>query len=263
MLPAQEPLFTAQNRGFKYGDGVFETIKVYNETIPLAAYHFDRLFISLLLLKINAAHINTSLLTAQILELCRMNQCLASARVRLAVYRNEDNTAGYVIEAVSLDEAISQWNDNGFTIDVFPDVRKSMDALANLKTANYLPYILADIYSKEKGLDECIIRNNHNHICDASKANIFLISKKDIYTPALHQGCVNGVMRRYLVAQLKAYGYEVHQTEIDETFLQSADEVFLTNALIGMRWVKQFRARQYDCTESKHIYQQTVAPLFA
>lgn len=262
MLPAQEPLFTAQNRGFKYGDGVFETIKIYRQTILLAHYHFDRLFLGLQLLKINIADLNTTLLTAQILELCRMNHCLASARVRLAVYRNDDNDAAYAIEATPLDEAVNRWNDTGFTIDIFPDVRKSIDALANVKTANYLPYILADIYCKENGLDECLVLNTQNHICDAAKANVFLIADKDIYTPALHQGCISGVLRRYMVEQLKAHGYAVHQAEIEVALLQSADEVFLTNAIMDMRWVKQFRNKQYGCTEGRNIYRQIISKLY-
>ena len=263
ILPADEAIFTAQNRGFKYGDGVFETIKVYNGTMPWAAYHFERLAQSLLLLKMQLPpSVDLAILQAQILELCRINHCLSSARVRLAVYRQADENAAYVIEALMLDDTAHIWQEAGLTIDVFPDAQKPTDAYANLKTANYLPYVLADIYCKEKGLDECVVLNSFGHISDASKANVFAVKDGEIYTPALHQGCVNGVMRRYLLDKAKAYGYIVHQSTMEEDFLLEADEVFLTNAIRGMRWVKQLREKAYGFAIARQLYHQVLWPVY-
>ena len=263
ILPAGEAVFTVQNRGFKYGDGVFETIKVYNGNMPWAAYHFERLWQSLLLLKMQLPpSITPALLQAQVAELCRINHCLASGRVRLAVYREAGENAAYVIEALALDSSAHIWQEKGLTMDIFPDVRKSTDAFANLKTANYLPYVLADIYSREKGLDECVVLNTTGHICDASKANVFAVKDGEIYTPALHQGCVNGVMRRYLLDKAKAYGYIVHQSTMDEDFLFEANEVFLTNAIMGLRWIKQFRQKPYGFAIARQLYHQLLRPVY-
>ena len=131
------PVFAAGNRGFRYGDGVFETIKVFREKILLQEYHFDRLFTSLTLLKINPAESFTrEILSKQILELCSKNNCIASARVRIAVYREDENRMGFVIEAFSLDENVNQLNEEGWRITIFPMARKSCDAFGNLKSAN-------------------------------------------------------------------------------------------------------------------------------
>ena len=262
MLDADQPLFNAQNRSFRYGDGVFETIKVFQNSINLADYHFERLFTSLRLLQIQTNEDFTSdELSKNIIELCRLNECSDLARVRLSVFRSGDNKAGFVIEAFPLSVESTELNKNGFTIGLYPFARKQCDSFANLKTANYLAYVMAELYARERGWDESIVLNTNNKISDASKANIFLIIKNEIYTPALHQGCINGVMRRFIIEQLKESGYLINQTEVDENMLQNADEVFLTNAIIGIKWVEQFRGKQFICSGTTDIYKQIVAKI--
>jgi branched-chain amino acid aminotransferase len=87
--------------------------------------------------------------------------------------------------------------------------------------------------------------NTENNLCDASKANIFLLVKDEVYTPALHQGCVNGVKRRFIIEEFKKRGIVAHQQVVDEQLLSEADEVFLTNAINDIRWVKSFRDKTY------------------
>lgn len=253
MLKKNEPVFTASNRGFKYGDGVFETMRLQKGRLHLAAYHFDRLFASLELLQIPVAFSPVEI-TERAEELCKVNGCADQARVRLAVYRSESGEGAYCIEAAELPEEKTLWNDQGWSIDVYPYARKGQDVFANLKTANYLPYVMADRYAAEKGLDEAIVLNSHGLLCDASKANLFLIMENSILTPALHQGCVNGVMRRYVIEEAKRKGYTLKQAEVSIEDLQSAEEVFLTNALQGIKWVARFREKDYPCEQTRRLY---------
>lgn len=262
-FPENTPLFTAQNRSFKYGDGVFETMKIYKATILLEQYHFERLFVSLDILKIDVDEfLDKTKLTFQILNLCKQNNCIELARIRLAVFRNENNKAGYVIEAMPLSVEANEWNKEGLKIDLYPYARKSADVFSNLKTANFLPYILADKFAKEKNLDDVIVLNAANNICDTSKANIFLIKGKDILTPALSQGCINGVMRRFLINEFEKIGYAVYQKEITEDGLYNADEVFLTNAIVGMKWVKAFRQKKYFSDVASSIYRKQFSAMY-
>lgn len=261
LKPENEPVFTIQNRGFKYGDGVFETIKVWKGDMPFANLHFERLFSSLKLLKIHHG-LTQVLLTNLIIELCKKNGCDHLGRVRLAVYRNENNAAGFVIEAIALHEESNGWNEKGLIIDLYPYARKSKDAFANLKSANFLPYVLAGIFASENNLDDSILLNADHHICDTSKANIFLVKNHQLFTPALHQGCVNGVMRRFLIDHCKLLGFKVHQQEITNEDLTNAEEVFLTNAIYGMRWVRSFRDRNYANAITASIYRQLVATIY-
>lgn len=259
----QPTLFTPQNRSFRYGDGIFETIKIFRGKILLADYHFDRLLTSLSLLKINPSFFLTrDKMQENILELCKLNNCENSARVRLAVYREEDNNAGFVVEANFLEANINSLNEEGWRIDIYPLVRKSCDAFANLKSANYLPYVLCGIYADENKLDECLVLNSNNKLCDASKANIFLILNKEVFTPALHQGCVNGVKRRFIIERLKKSGIVTRQTTIDEAMLLAADEVFLSNAINDIRWVRSFRDKTYTKDFITDFYKKNFSTIY-
>jgi branched-chain amino acid aminotransferase len=262
-LPADQPLFTVQNRGFKYGDGVFETIKVFRNEVLLAQYHMERLFTGLRLLNIKfESRINEDHLLSSVVDLCQANNCSELSRVRLAVFRNDLGEAEYVIEALPLSEEVNQWG-GGYRLDIYPYVRKSIDALSNLKTANFLPYILAADYAANKGLDDCMVLNSDNHICDSSKANIFLIRNREIFTPSLDQGCINGVMRRFLIEKLKNLSYIVHQQAIREQDLLEADEAFLTNSIYDLRWIKSFGTKEYGYTTAYSIYHQIFPFIYA
>jgi branched-chain amino acid aminotransferase len=261
IVRSDQPLFTAQNRSFKYGDAVFETIKVYNGNILLAGLHFERLFMSLKLLKLPFLF-DEMALHKSIIQLCEKNECSQLARVRLAVYRDENDSSGFVVEANSLSTEANAWNDKGLRIDLYPYARKSKDAFANLKTANFLAYVLAGLHAKENKLDDCIVLNSDSNLCDSSKANIFLVKEEKIFTPALHQGCINGVMRRFLIDGLKGLQFSLHQQEIKEEDLINADEVFLTNAIYGMRWIESFRNKKYTNTVSVRIYRQLLSTVY-
>lgn len=229
----------------------------------MEAYHFERLFISLQLLQIN----RTSSFTKQrlldnIQQLCRINECLENARIRLAVFRNDDNTAGYSIEAVPLDDKTNAWHEQGLTIGLHPYVRKNIDAFANIKSASFLPYVLAKKYAEERVFDDVLVLNVHNKICDSSRANIFLVKEDTVFTPALHQGCVNGVMRRKTIEVIKKLGFRFYEEEVSEDLLLQADEVFLTNAIQVIRWVELYKDRQYNSILTRKIFDALSATIY-
>ncbi|GAA4732545.1 aminotransferase class IV [Flavisolibacter ginsenosidimutans] len=262
--PAEAPLLTVQNRSFKWGDGLFETMKVFDGKLLLESLHFERLFISLKLLQIEASeHFTQTTLVQNILALCAENNCIDSARARLAVYRDEKNKSGYSIEAVPLDSKINQWTGEGQSVCLYPYARKSMDAFANVKSASYLPYVLAQKFAAEKGVDDALVLNAANFLCDSSRANIFLIKNDTVYTPALHQGCVNGVMRRVVMEEIKKLGYRLHHDEVSEEDLLRAGEVFLTNAIQIIRWVNRYKQATYSCEKTRKIFDAVAARIFS
>lgn len=253
MFSKDEPVFPVTNRSFKYGDGVFETLKLQKGGLHLAPYHFDRLFASLELLQI-PFRFSAAELTERIEALCTANGCSDRARVRLAVYRSEAGEGEYCIETGELPEEKVLWNERGWTVDIYPYARKGQDVFANLKTANYLPYVMAGRYAEEKGLDEALVLNSHGLLCDGSKTNLFLIMENSVLTPALRQGCVNGVMRRHVIEEAKKKGYSVRQAEVTLEDLEGASEVFLTNALQDIKWVQRFRGKEYGSEQTRRLY---------
>lgn len=261
-FPAEAPVIDIQNRSYKWGDGVFETMKVFRGKLLLEYLHFERLFSSLLLLGIERANtFSKDVLVTAVLQLAEKNNCSQHARIRLAVYRKDDNTAGYSIEAISLPENIQQWQDTGLEVVLYPFARKSTDAFANLKTANFLPYVLAQRYATEQGADDALVLNAQNFLCDSSKANLFLIKGKNLYTPALHQGCINGIMRRVVLEEAKKLGFRLHQDVVEEAQLLAAEEVFLTNAIQMIRWVSGYKEGSYTCLQTRQIFEAVSATI--
>ena len=265
-VPSDKPIINASNRAFRYGDGIFETIRVSNHSIALADYHFERLFSGIRLLKFNPlAFFTPALLQEQILELCAKNNHSGNIRVRLMVFRGDgglydpdNDVTNYIIESQPLYDKENQKNKNGLQIDIFPDGIKAVDLFSNLKSNNYLVSVMGALYAKAKQLDDCIILNSQGRICETTISNIFCIREKTILTPALSEGCVAGVMRRHLLTQLKKFGFEVIEQPVDNIVLEDADEIFLTNAISIIRSVASFRNRTYRMNKSSEIRQELI-----
>jgi len=262
---SDKPVLHADNSSYRYGDGLFETMKIVNGEIRLQAYHFERLFTSLSHLKYVVPKLFTpTYLQEHILKLCKKNKCDAYGRVRLSVYRgngglyDEGKVFHFLIESWPLNMSMKQLNENGLVIDVFNGAAKSCDALSNLKSANFLPYVMAAIFAKEQKLNDCLILNSNGSIADATIANVFIVANKILYTPGLDQGCVNGVMRKHILTALSNTDFEVREVPLTIQDVMNADEVFLTNAMSGIRWVRQFKQKAYTNEVCKEIYNRFV-----
>lgn len=269
ILQADEPALLAANRGYRYGDGLFETMKLLRAEILLADYHFERLFAGLQLLQYEIPKLlNREKLETEIQHLCRKNKCEQLARVRLSVFRgngglyDEDKTTQYLIECWPLNESMNRLNENGLIIGIYPDAEKSADKFSNLKSANFLPYSMAALYAKENKLNDCLVLNTTGHIADSTIANLFIITNGKLSTPGLPEGCVAGVMRRHLLTVLQEAGEEVQETAISSHDLKNADEVFLTNAINGIRWVRQSGDTIYTNAKTVEIYNRFVKTIF-
>jgi branched-chain amino acid aminotransferase len=257
IVEKNKPVLFADNRSFKYGDGVFETILFLNGKIILEDYHFERLFNSLQFLQIKSSLLSQNDLKNNFLSLCQKNN-LNTCRIRLTVYRDEDNNASYVIETNEVPLNVHEFNKEGWNINLYPFARKSIDAFSNLKSVCYQQFVMADKYAKENSWNESIVLNANNHICEGSKTNIFLFKNQQVYTPALHEGCVNGVMRRHVIEEIKKMGMPVKQTTIKEEDLFNAEEVFLTNSIQVIKWVKTYRETNFSSSFSKDLSKQII-----
>jgi branched-chain amino acid aminotransferase len=269
LLPSSQPLLTANSRGFRYGDGLFETMLVKTRGIRLKHFHFERLISGMRLLRFEVPPPFTpDHLERQILELCAINGASDPVRVRMVVFRGEGNISGpldptphYIIQTGPLPPASTGWNEEGLVIDVFPDGRKATDGLSGLKSNNYLLYVMASIYAREHGFDDCLVLNGQGRFADSTIANIFYTKGDTIHTPPLSEGGVAGVMRRYLLESLPAAGYTVREQPTGPDDLVQADEVFLTNALKGINWVRSFRGSTYNHRLAADLYQRFIVNL--
>ena len=255
-----EPVLSKADRSYRYGDGLFETMKLINGYILLEDHHFERLFSGLGVLKFHIPVLFTKQkIEKEIKELSKKNECERSARIRLSISRGNgglydfDNKFSYLIECWPLEQ--KGFNENGLTIGIFPDARKSIDVFSNLKSANYLAYVMAAIWAKENKLNDALILNQHDRICDSTIANIFWVKDNNIFTPPLNEGCVAGVMRKKILELGSGNSdYLVQECVLTQEILLQADEVFLTNAIAGIRWVKECRNKVYKNTISGKLF---------
>ena len=104
-------------------------------------------------------------------------------------------------------------------------------------------YVLAAQLAKKEGWDECILLNDSESISEAIHSNVFLVKGEKIITPHLDSGCVNGVMRAYVISMLDDANFEEREVEAKE--LEEADEILLTNAVRGIQWVREFNGKVY------------------
>lgn len=261
-MAADAPLLPASNRGYRYGDGLFETMKIVNGQIAFKGDHFERLFSGLELLKFSIPSLFTKeKLEVQVLDLCRRNNCEELARVRLSVSRgngglyDENGALQWIIESFPLSKTIQTFNENGLVIGIYPEAPKSMDRFSNLKSANFLIYSMAAIYAKENKLNDCLVLNTEGKLADSTIANVFIIKGDRILTTGLDQGCIAGVFRKNLLSWLGQNGYSVEESALTVADLGNADEVFLTNAIRGIQWVGDFRDKKYGNVSTRKIYE--------
>lgn len=267
---AGERVIHPDNRSFRYGEGLFETIRLSNAKIPLWNEHWNRLSYSLPRLYFSLPpHFTSEFLKSELLSLAEKNNCLDAARARITVFKgggglweNPTTSFNYLIQCWPLENKTFSMHENGLDIGLFADGWKSCDAFSNFKNNNYLLYAMAAQYAKQQQWNEALILNQHNRICDATIANVFFMKEDVVCTPHLNEGCVAGVMRNYLLQQLKQAGIKTEEGAYTVADLLQAHELFLTNAFYGIRWVKSFGNITYQGNQSFHFFQQYISPLF-
>lgn len=252
-FPSTQPILKATNRSFKYGDGLFESIRLMDGKIPFIKDHIVRLQNGMHLMKMDIpTNYSTTYFQTQILELAIKNDIGKNGRARITVFRKEGglytpatNEVEYLLELNPLASATYTLNEKGMAIDVFYDVAKTTDKTTILKSCNSLPYVLAALYKQEKGLDESIILNTHGRIADTVSSNLFIVHGNKIITPLLSESSVRGIMRNHVLKIAQSAGLQAEEGRLIPEDLLQADEVFLTNAIRGILWVSSFRGKQY------------------
>ncbi len=260
------------NRAFQYGDGLFESMHAYSSQIQLFDLHYKRLIAGMRALRLNIDEkFKKNNLIFEIERLLKRNKHFRGTRVKLTVFRYskglytpEDNNALYVIETRLLPFNFFKLNDKGLTVGIYPELRKPINFLSPFKTCNALINVLAGIYAKENEWDDCFILNENNLIVESYHSNVFVYKNNQLYTPGVESGCVMGVMRETLIhiaSQMKITIKEVPGFKEDD--LLEAEEIFLTNAVEGIRWVLAFKNRRYFSRLANALNEQLNTALFS
>ena len=248
------------NRGFNYGDALFETIKVVHGKILFWEDHYFRLMASMRILRMEIPmNFTMEFLEDQILQTIQQNNLSTSTvRIKLSIYRDSDglympdsNDIGYLIMAKKIESDFYILNDGDYIVDLYKDHYVVSGLLSTLKTNNRIINVIGNIYAKENNLDNCFLLNEKKLIVEALNANVFLVNGKTVKTPSLESGCIKGIMRKQIVDIVNLLPeYELIEGDISPFELQKADELFLTNVISGIISISKYRKKLYANTTS-------------
>lgn len=244
-----------QNRAFLFGDAVFETVKIVNDKILFLEDHYFRLMSSMRVVRMEIPmNFTMEYFEEQILALATAKQSALSARARITVYRNDggyylpqNNTVSFLINVESLDNTLYSLNHKEYVVDLYTDFYVTKQLLSSIKTTNKIINITGSIFANENGLDNCLLLNDSKNVIEALQGNIFMLKGNILVTPPVSEGCLNGVMRRQILALArKIENLEVLEEVISPFDLQKADELFITNVIKGIQPITKYRKKDFS-----------------
>jgi len=261
-----ESKLSIYSRGFNYGDALFETIKTSYGKLLFWEDHYFRLMASMRIMRMEIPmNFTMEFLEEQIHKTLEANKLKeASARVKLLVERKEgglylpdDNTVNFMITTKAIQEDFYLLKDKFYEIDLFKDYYVSPTLLSTLKTNNKAINVVGSIYAKENKLHNCLVLNTNKNVIEALNGNVFVVKGNTIKTPPIADGCLKGIMRKQLIEIIKTIDeYELVEESISPFELQKADEIFITNVIVGIQPVKKYRKKTYSNEVSKTLLQK-------
>jgi branched-chain amino acid aminotransferase len=256
-----DTFLSSQNRGLAYGDALFETIKVSYGKLLFWEDHYFRLMASMRIMRMEIPmNFTMEFLESQIHNTLKSNALSsASSRVKLTIFRNEGglylpetNDISYIISTKPIESDFYILNEAVYEIDLFKDYYVSPSLISTLKTNNKALNVVGSIYAKENKLNNCLILNTNKQVIEALNGNVFLVKGNTIKTPPTNNGCLKGVMRKQLIDILKTIPeYILLEEPISPFELQKADEIFITNVIVGIQSVTKYRKKSFNNNVAK------------
>ncbi len=254
---------SVRNRGFAYGDSVFETIRVISGKIMFWEDHYFRLMASMRIMRMEIpSNFSPEFLEKEIKDIIEANNLDTSpARIRFAVYRLQGGyytpatrDIGYVISAEGMEDSFYLFNDKPYEVELFKDHYVNSGLLSSIKSNNRAVNVLGSIYASENGYDNCLLLNEKKGVVEALNGNIFLVKGTTIKTPPVSDGALNGIIRKQILNILKkTEEYTLEETSISPFELQKADELFITNVAKGIQPVSKYRKKEFNTEVSKDL----------
>ncbi|MDC6351332.1 aminotransferase class IV [Zeaxanthinibacter sp. PT1] len=251
LLPEDSKIFNYTNRGLRYGDALFETMRAVNGKLYFWEDHYLRLMASMRMLRMEIPmNFTMEYLEEEISKTIKSgNLEQAPVRIRLTVFRKDggrylptDNNTSFLIETERLEQPFYVLPQGEYEIELFKDYTLNADPLSTLKTSNKLLNVVGSVFASENDYDNCLIINQHKHIVEALNGNLFVVHGKTIKTAPLSDGCLNGIIRKKLIELVdKLEDYEIDEAPVSPFELQKADELFITNSIVGIRPVTKYR----------------------
>lgn len=241
LTPIKEAKISINERGFLFGDGIFETCRIDNGLIYNFAAHCDRINLGLEALKFDA---KIDVLEKQAYRLIKKNQ-MKNGILRISISRGI-GSKGYAPTYDSKPLIIIQTKNKPLKknqkikLAIGSKPKPSQKSLPIFcKSSQSLPYILNKIEAQEKGVFDCIMLCEQGFISETSAANIFWVKDGQIFTPSKKCDILLGTIRQKILDNFK-----VKQVEAKIDDLKKADEIFLTNVSDLVLKIDEFASRK-------------------
>jgi branched-chain amino acid aminotransferase len=155
----------------------------------------------------------------------------------------------YLIQASLLESQFYSNHQQEYEVDLYKDFYISKQLISTLKTTNKIIHVTASIYANENGLDNCVLLNDSKNVAEMLQGNLFMVTGNTLITPPVSEGCVNGIMRKQVLALAKKnQNLEVVEAVISTFDLQKADELFFTNVIKGIQSITKYRKKEFGTT---------------
>jgi branched-chain amino acid aminotransferase len=251
------------NRGLAYGDSVFETLRVINGKIIFWEDHYFRFMSSMRIMRMEIpGNFSPELLEEEILNLLKENQLINSpARIRFTVFRKAGGyykpdtlDIDYIITSEELPDPFYLLNTEDYEVELFKDHYITSGLLSTIKSNNRAVNVLGSIFAKENDYHNCLLINENKNVVEALNGNVFLVSGNKIKTPPLKDGALNGISRKQILSIVKTMkDLEIEETSISPFELQKADEMFISNVIVGIQPVSKYRKKEFGNTVAKEL----------
>ncbi len=234
----EEATISVFDRGFLYGDSIYEVTLTYDKKPSFLDEHLDRLEHSANSLMMSLQYTREELKNI-------INDCIKAVDsprqyIRLIITRGQGaigldpnlaDQQNLIILCKDLPEYPVSWYDDGVHLvvaDVRRNPKKAIDP--TIKSGNYLNNVMAMAQAQQKGAYDAIMLNFHGQVTEATTSNIWMIKNKVVKTPPIASGLLGGITRKALLEILAEQNYSFEEVNFTVAELKSADEIFLSSS---------------------------------
>lgn len=262
LLHPGAPEISLLNRSFLFGDGLYESIRIFNGKILFLPAHFRRLVKGMQLLGFDFESESLQKeLTDQLKQTLEANLISKHGRAKIHIFRAGtgaykplNNSPYFLIEAYSLkDDFFDYRAHKTVRLKTYEAIPLAFGALSGLRTASALPYILAAQYAEAEGVDDVILFSSKGKVAETSRGNIFAIKRKQVFTPSLHTGCIDGILRNEVIRLCDRMHIPLTEKKFTARFLRRCEEVCVVDTLQGIHTVSQLNTHTYDTANASLI----------
>jgi branched-chain amino acid aminotransferase len=275
IVRAKDAVISVFDHGFLYGDGIYETLRVYDGVVFKLEEHLKRLFRSASLIGLSIP-LDDDHLKIAIYETLIAN-AFRNAYVRLTVSRGKG--------AVGLDPDLcpeptiiiftqdfkaypKEYYKNGLHLIIPETLRNHRKAInPQIKSLNFLNNILAKVEAKKKNAHEAVMLNAYGNLTEGTISNIFFYKDKRLCTPSIDCGILDGITRGMILDLSIREGMQVQEGRFRRKDIYSAEEVFITNTSMEVMPVSKVDDQRFDVGKVakflSRLYQQEVTAYIA